>query len=394
MAAAAAVTADDDPLLVHIVEIRSRNLMWGLFRGDDALAANGLACDRRQRSRRQGGAAPQRGVGAHATPDGRSTRSRCSRRSPPCPLPGPGRCGLTPRCLRSSPRDAARRRRRRRPTSPSPSSPVSRTRSPSPIPASTSSPRSTPSPNAGGSTRPMELAIAAYELTPTTAPPDGLVWLSHQLGRCALLRRAGRDGQALARRSARPDAMRTASSVRAGWCCPSSAPLDACLGDAAAAAAAVVEMDRRPEFPFTRPEQELGRAWALAAAGDLPGARRRAAAPRRTSPRRRGTAIAEAWLLHDVARLGDPASVVDRLGELASACEGELVGAVCEPCGGRCRRPAGGARRSRAIASRGSAPGCSPPSRRAEAAQAFQRARRRPCRGRHGRPGDGAGGGV
>ena len=46
LAAAAAVAADDDPLLAHIVEIRSRNLMWGLFRADDALEANGLACDR------------------------------------------------------------------------------------------------------------------------------------------------------------------------------------------------------------------------------------------------------------------------------------------------------------------------------------------------------------
>ncbi len=32
------------------------------------------------------------------------------------------------------------------------------------------------------------LATAAYEATPATAPPDGLMWLGHQLGRCALLR--------------------------------------------------------------------------------------------------------------------------------------------------------------------------------------------------------------
>ena len=35
----------------------------------------------------------------------------------------------------------------------------------------------------------------------------------------------------------------------------------------------------------------------------------------------------EAWLLHDIARLGDPASVVDRLEELATECEGPLVAA-------------------------------------------------------------------
>ena len=120
--------------------------------------------------------------------------------------------------------------------------------------------------------------------------------------------------------------MLMASSVRVDWCCPCVGTVEACLGDTAAAAAAVVEMDRRPEFPFTRPEQEFGRAWALAAAGDLPGARRVlfAAADLASTM---GYRIAEAWLLHDVARLGDPASVVDRLGDLASACEGELVGA-------------------------------------------------------------------
>ena len=38
---------------------------------------------------------------------------------------------------------------------------------------------------------------------------------------------------------------------------------------------------------------------------------------RPSSPSPRATAGAEAWLLHDVARLGDPASVVGRLDELA-----------------------------------------------------------------------------
>ena len=171
----------------------------------------------------------------------------------------------------------------------------------------------------------MELAIAAYELTPTTAPPDGLVWLSHQLGRCALLRgQVATAKRWLGEALARCDAHGIVGPSRLVLSLVGT--VDACLGDTAAAAAAVVEMDRRPEFPFTRPEQEFGRAWALAAAGDLPGARRVlfAAADLASTM---GYRIAEAWLLHDVARLGDPASVVDRLGELASACEGELVGA-------------------------------------------------------------------
>ena len=92
-----------------------------------------------------------------------------------------------------------------------------------------------------------------------------------------------------------------------------SPPPTACLGDAAAAAATVLELDRRPPFPFTRPEQELGRAWALVGGGRPP--RRPRTCCWRPPSRRRpaATARTEAWLLHDVARLGDPASVADRL---------------------------------------------------------------------------------
>ena len=40
LADAAAATADEDELIVHLTEIRSRNLMWGLLRFDDALDLN------------------------------------------------------------------------------------------------------------------------------------------------------------------------------------------------------------------------------------------------------------------------------------------------------------------------------------------------------------------
>ena len=91
-----------------------------------------------------------------------------------------------------------------------------------------------------------------------------------------------------------------------------------------AAKATVIDLNRRPPFPFTRPEQELGRAWALVASGDLAGARRQllTAADLAATTGYRGT---EAWLLHDVVRLGDPASVVDRLAALSAVCEGDLV---------------------------------------------------------------------
>ena len=46
LTAAEASVTDADQLLVHITEIRSRNLMWGLFRGDEALAVSRRARDR------------------------------------------------------------------------------------------------------------------------------------------------------------------------------------------------------------------------------------------------------------------------------------------------------------------------------------------------------------
>ncbi len=88
--------------------------------------------------------------------------------------------------------------------------------------------------------------------------------------------------------------------------------------------AAIAELDRLPRFAFVEPEQELGRAWALVAAGDLPGARQvlRDAAALAAD---RGYLITEAWLRHDIARLGDAAGVAERLGALAAASEGELI---------------------------------------------------------------------
>ncbi len=55
--------------------------------------------------------------------------------------------------------------------------------------------------------------------------------------------------------------------------------------------------------------------------------RARRSVTRRSSLEPRAIAGAEAWLLHDIARVGDAASVAGRLGELAGICEGELVAA-------------------------------------------------------------------
>ncbi len=323
LAAAAAVAADDDPLLAHIIEIRSRNLMWGLFRSDEALAVNAYACARitdpvgkeelilnkamvlTYAGRPLDALAALAPIAALSTPRARSLRAHAE-------VPALVATGLCATAVDAA--DIAFVEQSELPNQIAIADPGVHVITK--IYALT---------ECGRLEDAMRLAMAAYELTPTSAPPDGLVWLSHQLGRCALLR-----GQlATARRwlgeaLARCDAHDIVGPSRLVLSLLGTA--NVCLGDTTAAADARDEMDRRPEFPFTRPEQELGRAWALAAAGDLPGARRVlwAAADLAATT---GYRIAEAWLLHDVARLGDPASVVDRLGDLASACEGDLVGA-------------------------------------------------------------------
>jgi ATP/maltotriose-dependent transcriptional regulator MalT len=96
------------------------------------------------------------------------------------------------------------------------------------------------------------------------------------------------------------------------------------VGDVPAAKAALAELDQLPEVGLLHVDTELGRAAALAATGDPATARARllAAADWAAS---RGAVAWEARLRHDVARLGDPAAVRDRLAELAARCEGALV---------------------------------------------------------------------
>ena len=203
------------------------------------------------------------------------------------------------------------------------------------------------------------LAAAAYAATPATAPPDGLMWLSQQQGRTALL--AGQVETArrwLEEALARGDAHNMSGARR--LVLSLAATVHAYRGDAAAAAAAVAELQRVPPFAFARAEQDLGPAWARAAAGDLPGARQvlQAAADQAAATGYRTT---EAWLLHDIARLGDPAAVADRLAELAAASRERPDRRLRRPRRGGRRRP--GRRRwsRRPTGSRRSAPACWPP---------------------------------
>ena len=167
------------------------------------------------------------------------------------------------------------------------------------------------------------MAAAAYRATPAASPPDVLMWFSQQQGRCALL--AGR--METARRWLTEALSRCEEHHIVGprrLVLSALATAAACLGDADGASAMVAELDRLPTFPFTQAEQELGRAWALVARGDLAGGRRvlQTAADAAAEA---GYRSSEAWLLHDVVRLGEPQPVAERLRGLATVCEGDLV---------------------------------------------------------------------
>jgi DNA-binding CsgD family transcriptional regulator len=170
----------------------------------------------------------------------------------------------------------------------------------------------------------MDLATAAYEMMPDRAPPGGPAWMTLLLGRNALFL-----GQPATARRWLADAVAhcdTHGFVGPGQVARSLlATAHALLGDYAGAAAAVAAIEDGTEIGYARPEQEVGRAWALVASGDVPAARvalMRAA----DMAANVGYRTTEAWLLHDMVRLGD-ATVAGRLNDIAADCEGSLVAA-------------------------------------------------------------------
>jgi DNA-binding CsgD family transcriptional regulator len=87
-----------------------------------------------------------------------------------------------------------------------------------------------------------------------------------------------------------------------------------------------------PVGPMTLYEDDLierSKAWVSACTGNLPRAREilKAAADHAATAKLR---IAEARLLHDIARLGEPGLAAPRLGELAGQVEGDWVPALAQ----------------------------------------------------------------
>ena len=267
LAAASSSAQDGDPLLVHIVEIRSRNMMWGLFQADEALEISRLACSRisdpaskEELDLNDAMVLTYAGrpldalavLASLSSPTNRRARSLRALAEVPA-LVATGRCATAVEAARVAFAE----------------------QSELPEQIAIADPGAHLLAQVYGLAEcgrlddAVEVATAAYAATPASAPPDGLMWLSHQLGRCALLLR-GQVASAkrwLSEALARCDAHDIVGPSRLVLSLLGTA--NVCLGDPAAAADARDEMDRRPEFPFARPEQELGRAWTLAAAGDL-----------------------------------------------------------------------------------------------------------------------------
>lgn len=98
------------------------------------------------------------------------------------------------------------------------------------------------------------------------------------------------------------------------------------LGDVQGARAAIEELDAQPPtlVHLMEPDVDRARAWVVVAEGDLPRARSMlvAAADRAAAC---GMHALEAGALHDVARLGDPSCVVDRITALGACVNGDLM---------------------------------------------------------------------
>jgi DNA-binding CsgD family transcriptional regulator len=113
------------------------------------------------------------------------------------------------------------------------------------------------------------------------------------------------------------------------WCLGGLTLAEAMSGHADRAAVAVAEWDGLPLGSMTIFETDLmerGRAWVSVATGETSVARETLAI---AAERAAATSLrlAEAHLLHDIARLGWPGSVAQRLAALAELVDGELVAA-------------------------------------------------------------------
>ncbi|HEV2361909.1 MAG TPA: helix-turn-helix transcriptional regulator, partial [Acidimicrobiales bacterium] len=131
--------------------------------------------------------------------------------------------------------------------------------------------------------------------------------------------RSFREGAAINREINDPAVLR--------WCLGGVAMAEGMHGNAAEAGEAVGELEQLPPHWMAVLSPVLvdrGLAWAKAGLGETSAAREMLQQAS-SGAREREHAPSEARLLHDIARLGDPRSVVTRLEELSEIVQGDLV---------------------------------------------------------------------
>jgi DNA-binding CsgD family transcriptional regulator len=164
----------------------------------------------------------------------------------------------------------------------------------------------------------------AVEQQPQSGAPIGHLWFAFWSGRVALIRgqpqtarRWLAEASAVARDAGYHGQRRIVLSFLVTAC--------AWIGDTGAATAALADLEALEPWDYYRSDQEIGRAWAaVMVEGDVRRGREILLA---AADWARGTGHqgSEARLLHDVARLGDPARARTRLDVLAETSEGLLA---------------------------------------------------------------------
>lgn len=171
----------------------------------------------------------------------------------------------------------------------------------------------------------MALASEGYEHAVANARPLTQFWFSLLVARVHLLRGA-------VATSLREFGNAAALGIDSGLAGPARSAMvgvvisHALLGQPAEATAALQRLDELPAFGFMAPERGLADGWCAAACGDLGGARRLLHEAARTAEAT-GHVTSAIWLLHDVARLGGAADVVDSITSLAATTDSVFAAA-------------------------------------------------------------------
>jgi DNA-binding CsgD family transcriptional regulator len=173
-----------------------------------------------------------------------------------------------------------------------------------------------------------ENATVAYEANAEVNAREGLAtfatlrgWVSVEQGQMTQAVRLFREGVIINRE--------LGEELELRWCLGGLALASGMARNAGTAASAIDELAKIPPHWMDAFDPDLvlrGRAWALAAGGELSAARRGLWDTVRVA-RKRGQLYCEARVLHDLARLGEPREVADRLMQLAAEAEGDLVAA-------------------------------------------------------------------